>query len=646
MYLTKNKQFLKTKIIATIGKKPKEVFDVNKQLVDKTLDYDKFFLWFIQNGSNRFIVDILRINMAYFKSGRNERKIFNWLEKNKEGIAKDVAVLGDLPGPKIRITLETLRNQKGNIKKSKKILKVLKEHTVFLNFGSKVIDNIPSILVYDKPFSEIVVSIGEDRTIGDYIRIHTNVTIYIGDGDVSLNAIEEKDGIVKCIVEKGGIIIDKRGVTIKGADLIIPSFQETDKKALDFLLKYGNEFLGFIGLSFVKYPEDVLKIKYYIETHKYNELKEKIKKHIGNNDLKAIQNELITQPRDLKGVDDALKMDAQLLSPLVIAKIENRQAWNKRDEILDVADGLMVARGDLALQLDPQEVPSIQKELIKLCNYRGKPVITATEMLSSMEKNPLPKRAEATDVFNAILDGSDAVMLSGETSVGKYPSQAVLMMAKIAEEAEKYLQKPFSDENILKKSNRQHFQEISHGSGYELKNIETRLKKCKEFYEGKIKDEPQILSEDENKWYNWLYKFYSEELMEIKKQRITDSISESACILSEERGYEGIIVSTLTGRSARMISRFRPDVKIIPAVHDNANARKMILSYNSYPIDISMKYKETNEIFKNTDEIFKAASSTAKQLKYLNRNNMVIYVAGTPLWTLGEVNLIQVKRVE
>ena len=169
------------------------------------------------------------------------------------------------------------------------------------------------------------------------------------------------------------------------------------------MLSFGDE-LTYIALSFVKTAEDILKVK--------SVLQEGYRKH------------------------RLAEQDLALRLPGLIAKIETPEAVEHTDEILDVADGIMVARGDLGMQVGLEKVAGIQKRLIHACNVRGKPVITATQMLDSMQYHPIPTRAEVSDVYNAILDGTDAVMLSGETSQGSYPLQAIRAMREVAVEAE------------------------------------------------------------------------------------------------------------------------------------------------------------------------------------------------------------------
>lgn len=214
--------------------------------------------------------------------------------------------------------------------------------------------------------------------------------IYLYDGRRKLEVVRVRGNDVVCRVIVGGNIKGRRGVNLPDSELSIGSLTKKDIHDLEFGLKYD---VDFIALSFVRKPEDI-------------------------DELRAI----------LKKRKSGAK---------IIAKIETPQAIRNLDEIISKADGIMVARGDLAIEVPAEQVPLIQKMIIEKCNNLGKPVITATQMLESMIKNPIPTRAEVSDVANAILDGTDAIMLSEETALGDYPVEAVRMMSKIAREIEK-----------------------------------------------------------------------------------------------------------------------------------------------------------------------------------------------------------------
>ncbi|MDJ0658548.1 MAG: pyruvate kinase [Crocosphaera sp.] len=215
--------------------------------------------------------------------------------------------------------------------------------------------------------------------------------ILLDDGLLQLQIQEIKGNAVICKIIEGGILKSRKGVNLPSLDLRLPSLTEKDKKDLEFGLSQG---IDWVSLSFVRKADDIRNIKNLLVEKGYKDVP-------------------------------------------VIAKIEKPQAVENLEEIVNECDGLMVARGDLGVEMSPERVPILQKKIIKLCNFRGKPVITATQMLESMINNPRPTRAEASDVANAIIDGTDAVMLSGESAIGKYPIKAVQMLAKIAQEVEK-----------------------------------------------------------------------------------------------------------------------------------------------------------------------------------------------------------------
>ncbi len=218
-------------------------------------------------------------------------------------------------------------------------------------------------------------------------------TILIDDGLIGLTVLDIQGTEIKCQIVNSGQIKSKKGVNVPGVAISMPGLTEKDISDIKFGIEVG---VDFIAASFVRRASDVLEIRELLERH-----------------------------------------DARHIH--IISKIENQQGVDNLDEILEVSDGLMVARGDLGVEIPAEEVPLVQKMMIEKCNRAGKPVITATQMLDSMQRNPRPTRAEASDVANAIFDGTDAIMLSGETAAGKYPVESVQTMSRIAESAESAL---------------------------------------------------------------------------------------------------------------------------------------------------------------------------------------------------------------
>ena len=301
--------------------------------------------------------------------------------------------------------------------------------------------------------------------------------IYIADGTVELVVEEVKKKEVICKVSIGGEINTRKNVNIPGSIVDLPAVSEQDIDDIEFGIKNG---IDFIAQSFVKTPEDVIEV------------------------------------RELLKKNNATHIH-------IISKIESFQALQQIDKIIEVSDEIMIARGDLGVQIPIENIPNVQKEIIEKCNLLGKPVITATQMLESMTKNPRPTRAEATDVANAILDGTDAIMLSGETASGKHPLRVIDVMDKISRKTEQSLQ---------------------------TRNINT---------------------------------WYIDKDMEFKPT-ITDAISKSVCKTAKDLEAAAIITCTSTGNTARQISRHRPLTPIIAITPNTEEFRKLILVWGVRPI--------------------------------------------------------------
>ncbi len=310
-----------------------------------------------------------------------------------------------------------------------------------------------------------------------YKDLHNDINvgnkILINDGLIELEVKKIVDKDVHCTVVNGGVIGNNKGMNLQETDINLPSL--TDKDIQDILFGIENDF-DIIAASFVRKASDVIEIKKILEKNKSGNIN-------------------------------------------VIAKIENRQGVRNIDEILKVADGVMVARGDLGVEIPPEEVPVVQKSIIKKCYHSGKPVITATQMLDSMIRNPRPTRAEASDVANAIYDGTSAIMLSGETAAGKYPIESLKTMSKIAEKAENSI-------NYWE------------------------LFKSREF----------------NVCYS-----------------VTNAISHSTCATAYELNAAAIITVTHSGHTARMISRFRPAAPIIATTVYPKVCRQLSLNWGVTP---------------------------------------------------------------
>ncbi len=297
--------------------------------------------------------------------------------------------------------------------------------------------------------------------------------IYIDDGLIELKVVKIDGDDVYCKVAVGGRLGSRKGVTLPGIDVKLPPLTDEDIKHIEFGIANG---IDFVAASFVRKASHVLLVK------------------------------------------DIIK-DLNSDTP-VIAKIENAEGIRNIDEIIAVADGVMVARGDLGVEIPPEEIPLAQKLIIKKCNERGIPVITATQMLDSMMRNPRATRAEITDVANAIFDGTDAVMLSGETAIGKYPIKAVELMNKIA----------------------------------------VRIEES----------------------FDYMARF--EVGRKNRRQSIADAISLATCQTAHDLNVKAILCITQSGATARAIAKYRPDATIIAVCPHQSVVNRLMLSWGINPV--------------------------------------------------------------
>ena len=333
-----------------------------------------------------------------------------------------------------------------------------------------------TLCMYDTEGDETKVSVTHT---GLYKDITNGSRILIDDGLIELVAEKITDKEILCRVINGGQVSDNKGVNVPGAHLSLEFLSERDKSDILFGIR---EDVDFIAASFTQCADDILKIRHFLEHNNCHDI-------------------------------------------LIIAKIENAAGVANIDEILSVADGIMVARGDLGVEIPLEDIPVIQKSIISKAYSAGMPVITATQMLESMTKNPRPTRAEITDVANAIYDGSSAIMLSGETAVGKYPVDAVKTMAKIAERTE-------SDINYRERFSR---------------------------------------------------------LEQTGFKGVTTAVSHAACTTSLDLNAKAIIAVSKSGKTLRRISRFRPETVIIGCTPSKKTCRQLKLSWGVYPLMIEEK---------------------------------------------------------
>jgi pyruvate kinase len=305
--------------------------------------------------------------------------------------------------------------------------------------------------------------------------VHVGSKILLDDGLIGLEVlhIDKEQNEIQTKILNSGTLKNKKGVNVPGVSVKLPGITEKDTSDIIFGIEQG---VDFIAASFVRRASDVLEIRQLLE--------EKQATHIH-----------------------------------IIPKIENQEGVDNIDEILEVSDGLMVARGDLGVEIPAEEVPLVQKMLIKKCNTQGKPVITATQMLDSMQRNPRPTRAEASDVANAIFDGTDAIMLSGETAAGVYPVEAVQTMHNIASRAE---------------------QALDH----------------KEILSARSKD---------------------------SEHNLTDAIGQSVAHTALNLDVNAIITPTESGHTARMISKYRTKAQIVAVTANEQVVRRLALVWGVYP---------------------------------------------------------------
>jgi pyruvate kinase (EC 2.7.1.40) len=268
----------------------------------------------------------------------------------------------------------------------------------------------------------------ENKVFVSYQKLTAEVKagdlILLADGSIELCVVKTDAKNVTCKVQVGGELSSNKGINLPGSSLSVQAFTEKDRKDLEFGLEQG---VDYVAMSFVRSKEDILQMKEF---------------------LKDISRQIP-----------------------IIAKVEKHEALGNIDEIIDIVDGIMVARGDLAVETPLEKVPMVQKMLIQKSNQKGKPVITATQMLKSMIENPRPTRAEANDVANAVLDGTDAVMLSEETTVGKYPVGSVRTMAKIIEATESNRVLKYQHYRHDEKNSEAIVSAVSHATSEIAKNI-------------------------------------------------------------------------------------------------------------------------------------------------------------------------------
>ena len=365
-----------------------------------------------------------------------------------------------------------------------------------------------------------------------YPKLHEELApgqeILIDDGLVAIRVDRIEGAEIVCTVENGGTLSANKSINIPGVHIQLPAL--TEKDVDDIRFGVANDF-DFIAASFVRRAADVEAVRAVLH-------------ECGGDDVK------------------------------IIAKIENQEGVDNLDEILEAADGIMVARGDLGVEIPAARVPILQKQMIRKGLQLGKPVITATQMLDSMMRNPRPTRAEVSDVANAVYDGTGSVMLSGETAGGKYPVEAITAMVGIVTETERAIDywKQFQKQRILPASN------------------------------------------------------------------INDAITHTCCLTAKDLEAKAILAATNSGRSARMICRFRPACPIAALTMREKVRRQLNLSWGVIPF-------LTGEV-NSTDRIFSLSAEVALKEKLVENGDTVVITAGVPLGKSGSTNLIKAQVID
>lgn len=351
--------------------------------------------------------------------------------------------------------------------------------------------------------------------------------LLLDDGLLELRVRSKKPGALVCEVVVGGLLTSNKGVNVPGVSLPIAAVTDKDLDDLRFGIA---QKVDYVAASFVRSASDI-----------------------------AV----------LRGVCEAARAKIPL-----IAKIEKHEAVQNIDAIMEAVDGIMVARGDLGVEVPIDEVPVIQKMLIRKANRAGKPVITATQMLDSMIRNPRPTRAEVSDVANAIFDGTDAVMLSGETAVGLYPFETVRMMSRIATHTEGSLDY------------------------------------------GKILDEKMRFDTG---------------------QSITGAVGQATCDIAHDLNCTAILTASATGRTARVVSRYRPRAPIICATNLPETYQRLALVWGVHPVLV--------EIAGDSDSMMQASIDAASQTGLVKNDDVVVLTGGVPVGRPGSTNFIKIHCI-
>jgi pyruvate kinase len=511
-----------TRIVATIG-----------------LCHDKDYPTFLQKLCEAG-VDVLRLNMSHSdKDYAKEREILAWGNRpiaNHE--TPSVAVMADLQGPKTRIG----RLPDEGIELTAGRVVLLVPEGVTIEEETQPDGTHPPVIPVPEPLGDAI-----QRGLRELAVQQPNLrpSVLFGDGDIIVEVTGLTEHYARAIVVAGGVLGSRKGITIREIDLDLDPFPEKDQRDLTFCLEQG---VDFVALSFVRTVSDLERVRAFIRSHR--------------------------------------ERDQSRPEPRLVAKIETLSALQHIDAILDACDGVMVARGDLGLQLGVEEVPMVQKQLIAAARRHGKPCIVATQMLESMITNPVPTRAEATDVFNAIVDGGDAVMLSGETSVGLRPYQCVATMDRLARKAEAWC----------------HDQELVRG------------------------DERGPREPDESADHATAY-----------LQRINEAFAFTAVQFAEHLPARAIVCFTRTGQTPERLSRQRPTVPLLAFCGSEAVARRLLLYFGLHPVLMQGFDADRQKLA----IMIESARDLLRKLYGMTKGEAMVVTAGID-WPKGGTNSLQV----
>ena len=441
-------------------------------------------------------MNVARLNFSHGIHEEHKVKI-DRIKALREKLGLPVAILLDTKGPEIRTGK-------------------LEEGSVALVAGNEVVLTTEEIAGNDKRISVSYKNLPRNLKKGN--------TLMLDDGLIELVVNDVTETEITCGIVAGETLKNSKSLNVPGVAIDMPYMSETDKA--DILFGIEND-VDFIALSFVRTPQDIKDVRWFLQSHNSYNIE-------------------------------------------LISKIENTEGVKNIDEIINISDGIMVARGDMGVEIPFEELPHIQKDIITKCYTSGKKVITATQMLESMQKHPRPTRAEITDVANAIYDGTSAIMLSGETASGEYPLKSLETMSKIAEKTES---------NLDYKTLRQ--------------------------------------------------KTWTAEKTNVS---ITDAICDGTCKAAHDLGAAAIVAVTLSGQSARMMSKFRPEIPIIAFTPKEKTYYQLSLSWGVAPL--------INEYIENTHELFNDVVKKVGEHKYAN-NGDIIVVTGSTQYSSGTTNTLQ-----